>query len=239
MSQERKKVEVRIIKADDPESKLKAEVDRLSEAESKEGVELKVNAQNCGGIGQVERTAKALLRIIKPHWRLMLGIGSNDLESVPESVWDLAILEELRLDNNKLKTISPAIAKLSKLRKLLIGSNPFEGFPEAVCKLVQLESLIVDGCQLRVLPSSFASLRNLLELDLGDNAFEQFPEVICELRSLRKLWMNGNKLSSLPRSFANLRELRELNFSNNRFQEFPQVVCELQNLEISTFWTTN
>ncbi|MBK6381741.1 MAG: leucine-rich repeat domain-containing protein [Chitinophagaceae bacterium] len=121
MSQERKKVEVRIKEADDPEIKLKAEVDRLSEAESKEGVELKVDAENCGGIGQVERIAKALLRIIKPHWRLVLWIGFNGLESVPESVWDLAILEELGLDNNKLKTISPAIAKLSMLRRLWIG----------------------------------------------------------------------------------------------------------------------
>ncbi|MBK9643449.1 MAG: leucine-rich repeat domain-containing protein [Saprospiraceae bacterium] len=140
-------------------------------------------------------------------------------------------MEELRLNSNKLKTLSPAIAKLTKLRRLWIGWNPFEGFPEAVCKLEQLEVLFAYGCQLSVLPSSFASLRNLLELNLGDNAFEQFPEVICELRSLRKLWLNGNKLSSLPQSFANLRELRELDISNNRFKEFPQVVCELPNLE--------
>ncbi|MBK8405214.1 MAG: leucine-rich repeat domain-containing protein [Saprospiraceae bacterium] len=236
MSQERKKIEVEISEDDDPESKLKAELGRLSEDESKEALQLKVNAENCGGIDQVDRIAKALVRLSKPHWRLVLWIGSNGLESVPESVWELANLEELRLNNNKLKTLSPAIAKLTKLRRLWIGWNPFEGFPEAVCKLEQLEVLFVGGCQLSVLPSSFASLRNLLELYLGSNAFEQFPEVICELRSLRKLWLNGNKLSSLPQSFANLRELRELNISNNRFKEFPQVVCELPNLESLYIW---
>ena len=46
MSQERKKIEVRINKADDPESKLKAELGRLSEDESKEAVLLKVNADH-------------------------------------------------------------------------------------------------------------------------------------------------------------------------------------------------
>ncbi|MBK7305398.1 MAG: leucine-rich repeat domain-containing protein [Saprospiraceae bacterium] len=208
----------------------------MSEDESKEALLLAVNARNFGGIDQVDRIAKALVRLSKPHWRLVLWIGSNGLESVPESVWELANLEELQLDNNKLKTLSPAIAKLTKLRRLWIGGNPFEGFPEAVCKLEQLEVLSVDGCQLSVLPSSFASLRNLLELNLGGNAFEQFPEVICELRSLRKLWLNGNKLSSLPQSFANLRELRELDISNNRFKEFPQVVCELPNLESLIMW---
>ena len=118
MSQERRKIDLEIYKSDDPESKLKAELGRLSEVESKEGMLLKVNAENCGGIGQVDRIAKALVRLIKPHWRLVLWIGSNGLESVPESVWELANLEELQLSNNKLKTLSPAIAKLTKLRRL-------------------------------------------------------------------------------------------------------------------------
>ncbi|MBK6825055.1 MAG: leucine-rich repeat domain-containing protein [Saprospiraceae bacterium] len=187
MSQERKKIEVRIGKTDDPESKLKAELGRLSEDESKEALLLTVNAVNCGGIDQVDRIAKALVGLSKHHWRLVLWIGRNGLESVPESVWELANLEELGLDSNKLKTLSPAIGKLTKLRRLWIGENPFEGFPEAVCQLVQVVELFVEGCRLSVLPSSFASLRNLLLLNLGYNAFEQFPEVICELRSLRKL----------------------------------------------------
>ena len=180
-------MEVQIGMRDDPENRLKAELGRLSEDESKEALQLKVIAGNCGGIDQVDRVAKALVGLIKPHWRLVLWIWLNGLESVPESVWELANLEELRLDSNKLKTLSPAITKLAKLRKLSTGGNQFEGFPEAVCKLEQLEGLSVGGCQLRVLPSSFASLRNLLELQLDNNAFEQLPEVICELRSLRKL----------------------------------------------------
>ena len=230
MSYERKTLLVLVKKADDPDDMLSGALGRLSEDESKEDLLLKVFADNCGGIDQVDRTAKVLVRLSKPHWTLVLEIGSCGLDSVPESVWELANLEELRLNDNKLKTLSPAIAKLTKLRRLWIGWNPFEGFPEAVCKLEQLEALSVYNCRLSVLPSSFASLRNLLELNVCDNALEQFPKVICELRSLRKLWLGGNKLSSLPQSFANLRELRMLDIWNNRFKEFPQVVCELPNL---------
>ena len=223
---ERKSKYVSIDKTDNPESKLETELGRLGE-----DVQLTANADNCGGIGKVDRIAKALVVISKPHWRLVLWIGFNDLESIPESVWELANLEELRLNSNKLKTLSPAIAKLTKLRILWMDVNPFEGFPEAVCLLEQLEQLSVIDCQLSVLPPSFASLRNLLELYLGDNAFEQFPEVICELRNLRKLWLFDNKLSSLPRSLIKLRELRQFCISYNRFKEFPEVVCELPNLE--------
>ena len=48
MSQERKKIEVRISMADDPETKLNAKLGRLSEDECKEAVQLTVNADNCG-----------------------------------------------------------------------------------------------------------------------------------------------------------------------------------------------
>jgi len=194
---------------------------------------LHVRMQSCD-FDQVDKIAKALVE--SNHWTLVMWIGFKGLESVPESVWELTDLEELSLANNKLKTISPAIAKLTKLKRLAIEYNLFEGFPEAVCKLEQLQVLFVSACQLSVLPSSFASLRNLLELDLEYNTFEQFPEVICELRSLRELWLGGNKLASLPRSFANLRELRLLELSVNRFTEFPQVVCELPNLENLSMW---
>ncbi|MBK8405215.1 MAG: leucine-rich repeat domain-containing protein [Saprospiraceae bacterium] len=100
----------------------------MSEDESKEALQLAVNAGNCGGIDQVDRIAKALVRVSKPHWRLVLWIGSNGLESVPESVWELANLEELGLNSNKLKTLSPAIAKLTKLRRLWIGEIHLRAF---------------------------------------------------------------------------------------------------------------
>ena len=95
MSQEPKKIEVRIYKTDDPESKLKAELGRLSEDETKEALQLAVKAEYCREVGQADRIAKSLYRLSKPHWRLVLLIGSNGLESVPESVWELTNLEEL------------------------------------------------------------------------------------------------------------------------------------------------
>ena len=43
------KKQVQIFRADDPETELKAELGRLSEDESKEALQLKVNANNCAG----------------------------------------------------------------------------------------------------------------------------------------------------------------------------------------------
>ena len=227
MRVERGQFVIQIGRCRDPERKLTTGVRHLSKDKA---LQLEVLADDLGRIDQVDKTVKALVRLNKPHWRLALSLWSNWLDEVPESVWELANMEELRLNRNSLKTISPAIVKLAKLRKLCIGWNPLVCFPEVVCKLEQLDELSAIRCQLSVLPSSFASLRNLLELSLGGNAFEQFPAVICELKSLRELRLENNKLSSLPRSFVNLRELTVLDLSKNLFKEFPAVVCELTNL---------
>ena len=72
MSQERKKIEVKIDRGVDPESKLKAELGRLSEDESKEALLLTVNAVSCGGAGQVDRIANALVGLSKPVWGMVL-----------------------------------------------------------------------------------------------------------------------------------------------------------------------
>lgn len=227
-------VNVRIAKTDiEPESKLKAVLDRLSEDERKQELQLKVIADNCGGVDQVDKIAKALVRLANPHWRLTLWIATNGLESVPASVWELANLEELRVNNNKLKDFHSAdIDKLTKLRRLWIGFNPLEGFPIAVCRLEKLEELDATGCNLTWLPRFFFDFYNLVELRLGNNAFEDFPDVVCTLKSLRTLLLFGNKLQVLPRSLADLQELRELDVSDNCLMKFPMVLCSMPKLEV-------
>ena len=228
MNQETKMVTIWRYIHDDDEIHLKVRLGGLSEDEN---VQLRVSTCHNVKIDQVDKLAKALARWINARWRLVLDLGYSELTSVPESVWELANLEELKIDQSQLKTISPGIVKLAALKKFRFSGNPLGGFPEDVCKLDQLETLHADFCRFSVLPSSFASLHNLLELHLGGNSFKQFPDVICELRNLRELCIHSNKLSSLPQSFANLRELTFLNISNNRFKDFPQVVCKLQKLE--------
>ena len=174
-------IEVQVDDGEDPRQKVRAALELVSPLEQEVPRGLKVNANFCGGVSQVEKIGKALRELsgLKPNWGIGLHIGGNGLESVPETIWELANLEELWLVDNKLKAISPAITKLAKLRWLGIGWNPFERFPEVVCKLVQLEHLIIRSNGLTGLPSSLAALRNLLELNLGGNEYERFPELLC------------------------------------------------------------
>ena len=168
---------IRIGRDCDPEFRITTALAQLRGDEIKGPVNLEVWAYS-GKVG-AEKTADLLVRYIKPHWRLFLWMDDSRLVDIPHSVWELANLEVLRLDRNKLRALSPAIAKLTKLRELSLGWNPIGNFPDAMCQLEQLESLSAYGCRLSVLPVPFASLRNLMTLNLNENAFAQFPEVIC------------------------------------------------------------
>ena len=121
---------------DDPYSKFDFALERSRREEI--GV-FTVDACDCGGINQVFTVVQALGMVNRPQWKLELCVSHNKLKYLPEPVWYLSNLEELRIDTNDLKIIPPDIAKLTKLKKLWIHNNPLEGFPEAVFQLEQLE----------------------------------------------------------------------------------------------------
>lgn len=190
---------------------------------------------NDTGFDTINKIAIALLdKSCRKSWQLFLH--NCELESVPDSVWELTQVSALLFCRNKLRTISPHIGKLNDtLTSLYLNGNPFRVFPEVVCQLDRLTELAVNGCLLQSLPPSFARLRSLKKLIAGDNNFHEFPEVICELKNLKVLEMENTNIAEMPSSMVQLQHLTHLCIEKNRFREFPVVVCELLNLIRLTF----
>ena len=141
------KLGVYIRKDEDPLERLKAEREKAKEriAQAKEGeLELVVVAAYVGVV-QANRTVEALKQLNESKWRLQLWLQNNELESVPELVYDLYNLDTLGLNNNKLSSLSPSLAKLSKLKWLGLDSNRFPLIPPCVGQLPLLERLCVYG----------------------------------------------------------------------------------------------
>lgn len=178
----------------------------------------------------IDRLAVALLNhSCRKPWEWFLP--DCELESVPDSVWDVTDVNSLLFCRNNLRTISPRIGKFKdSLTQLYLNDNPLCVFPEAVCQLECLKVLVVSNCRLHSLPLSFARLRSLERLIIDDNHFHAFPEVICELKHLEVLEMNNANLSDIHASVAQLQQLRVLNLERNRFRKFPIAVCKLLNL---------
>lgn len=63
-------------------------------------------------------------------------------------------LETLNLSHNKLKSLPPAICKISSLRRLYVNDNQldFEGIPSGIGKLARLEIFSASNNQLEMIP---------------------------------------------------------------------------------------
>ena len=141
----------------------------------------------------------------------MLDLGHNKLTRVPDALGALDSLTDfLYLHDNRLASLPPALASLTKLRYLNISDNAFELLPECVTRMSRLLELRVAGNQLTTLPDSINRLTCLRELHLRNNQLRRLPQSIGELHELRQIDLRGNPLEYLPDSIAGLPRLDKL-----------------------------
>ncbi len=92
------------------------------------------------------QTASKRIFEAKEGSRKQLILGNLELSSLPDAIFDLENLEELYLNNNRLKSISPKIANLTKLKHLdLKGSPKSLRIPKEIVSLLNLRNVILDN----------------------------------------------------------------------------------------------
>lgn len=111
------------------------------------------------------------------------GMG---LTEVPHEIKDLNNLVvflgpsqlsyQVYLTNNKLKLVSPALFKLTKLNVLALRQNKLEKIPGLISNLVNLTDLSIGSNRLKYLPSQILDLPNLQTFRAGPNPFLPIPE---------------------------------------------------------------
>ena len=112
---------------------------------------------------------------------------------------------------NGLKSIDPAIGKLTKLEKLFIANGELEALPDEMAKLVSCTDLEIYNCpKMLAFPKVIAKMPELVMVNLSNNK-QWTSEVVNEglkalTQSLSKekiqiLYMNENNLTVVPESF--------------------------------------
>uniref|UniRef100_A0A8D0KNP9 Leucine-rich repeat transmembrane protein FLRT3 n=1 Tax=Salvator merianae TaxID=96440 RepID=A0A8D0KNP9_SALMN len=140
----------------------------------------------------------------------LLFLSRNHLSTIP---WGLPkTIEELRLDDNRISTISElSLQDLTNLKRLVLDGNLLSnhGLGEKV----------------------FMNLVNLTELSLVRNSLTAAP-VNLPGTNLRKLYLQENHINRVPsNAFAYLRQLYRLDMSNNNLSNLPQgVFDDLDNI---------
>lgn len=127
---------------------------------------------------------------------------------------------------NGLKSIDPAIGKLTKLEKLFIANGELETLPDEMAKLVSCTDLEIYNCpKMTTFPKVIAKMPELVMVNLSNNK-QWTSEVANEglkalTQSLSKekiqiLYMNENNLTVVPETVSNMKKLGLLDLSNNK-----------------------
>ena len=142
-------------------------------------------------------------------------MNSNNLVSLPNSLFSIPALKFLDLSHNKLGT----------------PSNPASYLSESIANAESLVELRLAGNQLAHLPKGIGSLSNLEILDLKDNQLAVLPDEIGCLYKLIKLNLDGNKLKVVPASIGNLSLLTDFSAAKNKIESVEnECLVELKNL---------
>mmetsp|Transcript_16502 Transcript_16502/g.46110 ORF Transcript_16502/g.46110 Transcript_16502/m.46110 type:complete len:360 (-) Transcript_16502:179-1258(-) len=147
---------------------------------------------------------------------------------LPQCIYRLTELRELRLSNNRLTAISPDIRHCRKLESLSLDRNRLERLPPQLRQLDRLRVLSIRQNLFEELGDEIA-LASLEQLHASSNTFRTIPDSLLRqdcCPRLRRIVMNGNRIVSLPSSMcaesSSLpKNLEQLVLSHNRIASLP------------------
>lgn len=152
-----------------------------------------------------------------------LGLGSNEIGSIPDEIGLLRNLEWLDFTHNRVSMISERIGDLPKLASLGASDCRLSSFPLAFTRLRKLRKLGVFNNLITALPSEIGNMRSLTKLDLSGNTLSSLPPEIGNLTALTWLNISNNQLRSLPAELGRCVALKELGLAHNQLTTLPDL----------------
>ena len=135
---------------------------------------------------KVYTSLKEALQNPEQVYRLKLKLPRK-CDSIPEEVFQLTNLQELRLTGCHLNVINRNIGKLKKLRFLHLNRNNLVRLPEEFTQLTQLVLLDISRNPLMELPDSMGNMKSLEMIDAWDTQLFILPESIAQLAETLKV----------------------------------------------------
>ena len=133
-----------------------------------------------------------------------LNMGGCLLRDVDDVVGDLSsrFLRDLDLSGNRVRAVSPAIARHDKLSYLNLENNSIARLPEEMGKMENLSVLDLSNNQLVALPETFGGLKGLTRIEVNNNRIEELPPSMGHLTNLKDFDVRYNELREPGRTKA-------------------------------------
>lgn len=122
-----------------------------------------------------------------PEKAYRLDLSKQKIRVLPDTLFSLYNLQELKLVKNKLQSIPSGIGNLTNLQKLDVSKNNLSDFPATLGNLTNLKELIANQNYIYKLPPEIGNLINLEKLDLWSNIIDVFPDEISRLKDNLKI----------------------------------------------------
>uniref|UniRef100_A0A251TR76 Putative NB-ARC n=1 Tax=Helianthus annuus TaxID=4232 RepID=A0A251TR76_HELAN len=119
------------------------------------------------------------------HLSELTLIGS--IPEVPNDLYQLQSLENLRLSMKEIKHLPDSICMLKRLKSLnLYDCRSLQDIPDSICKMESLSDLNLQLCLLvKKLPKEFGDMKRLNTLDIEGAGIIHLPSSIFRLKGLR------------------------------------------------------
>ena len=148
--------------------------------------------------------------LVNPSLVYRLDLSKKKLKKIPQEVFMLINLNELKLETNKITDIPSQITGLRHLQRISLSRNRIETFIPELCRL-----------------------SNLVILDLSDNYIGEIPDGIRRLQALKELILWSNMIHYYPTEMGQLEKLERLDLLHNEMNIHEQ--DRLKNLLPNTY----
>ena len=170
----------------------------IAQAEREGWTELDLSGNDLETLPPEIGRLQSLEKLILGKW-FSGGRGKgNRFTAIPQEIFQLTNLKELRIAHNQITAIQDEIANLSNLIWLYLSDNQITQIPDAIANLTNLTQLYLGDNQITQIPDAIANLTNLEILDLSDNQITQIPDAIANLTNLEILDLIDNPLPIPP-----------------------------------------
>lgn len=162
----------------------------------------------------------------------LLDINDTPLDVISPKIADLKHLQSLLLFRNRIVEIPGEIGQLSALKVLDLSGNKIERVPSEVGQLKALTTVNLSGNLLKEVDLS--SLENLIVCNLSSNQLEKFPELPfskLEVQHLAEINLEKNQITEIPSTLVKQNGLRVLNVAENRIELVPQFLVKCPRLK--------
>jgi Leucine-rich repeat (LRR) protein len=161
----------------------------------------------------------------------VVGLRDSRLRSIPDAALGLGdAIRVVDVSNNNLVELSPSLAALINLQRLVLANNRLTAFPAALCNFPSLKILVLDSNGLHELPDEVSGLLRLEKLSANSNKLKALPAGLGNLKDLKSLSASSNSISEIPATLASCSSLQEIDLQSNAISSIPAALGQLKKL---------